>query len=163
MNDPATQYILFYSPRCQHSKRVLKQMDEGGLNSKFQRVNVDNAEHIPQFVTHVPTILVDKNRKIQGTEVVEWLSKMTEQTEVMPIGDSMTDPYSFIDQPQAIHQSFSYLSDIDSSISQGNNSSQSIDNGQARKTSNMDKDERMEQLLQARANDAGIPQPVKRV
>ena len=89
MNDSAVQYVLFYSSRCQHSQKVLKQIDEGGLNSKFQRVNVDMADQIPQFVTHVPTILVDKNRKIQGREVFEWLSKLTEETTVMPIGDSV--------------------------------------------------------------------------
>ena len=92
--DGLNKYVLFYSTRCPHSNKVLDVIEKNGMETKFNKINVDFTDDIPNFVTTVPTILVDKSTKISGQVVFEWLQKQTETTSLQPACiSSMSDPY----------------------------------------------------------------------
>lgn len=111
--DRLNKYVLFYSTNCQFSRKLLEEIEKHGLESTFTKVNIDFTDDIPSFVTHVPTVLVDKTTKISGQAVFEWLQKLTETTTLQPTSiDEMSDPYSFIagtSNDTNLHTSYSLL------------------------------------------------------
>ena len=95
--DGLHKYVLFYSTQCQYCRQLLQTVEQEGLESSFTKVNIDFTDDIPSFVTHVPTVLVDKTSKISGQAVFEWLKKLTEKSSLQPMTcDQLSDPYAFI-------------------------------------------------------------------
>ena len=169
--DNINKYVLFYSMACEHSRKLLDIMEKNGLESSFTKVNIDFTDDIPNFVTHVPTVLVDKNTKMQGQAVFEWISKLTESTSLQPTSiDSMTDPYSFISDngDGNIHTSYSLLDfDYGGGPSAGKSGGQNNQQQQQRNVNQnygngrSNGDDMMQRIMDSRKSE--VPQMVRRV
>ena len=67
--DNINKYVLFYSTACEHCRKLLDIMEKNGLESSFTKVNIDFTDDIPNFVTHVPTVLIMiKIQKCRGKQ-----------------------------------------------------------------------------------------------
>jgi hypothetical protein len=125
-----SDYILFYSNKCLHSKELLNLLyKDVQLNQKFTKVNIDNPNiKIPPYVKAVPTAIVTINEKpnlIVGTEIFKWYNKIHSKTiEEQGIQDwdphTMTgysDGFSYLSSnSDAMKKSFSFISDNDNII-----------------------------------------------
>ena len=161
------KYVLFYSTNCQYCRQFLKIVEENGLEGSFTKVNIDFTDDIPSFVTHVPTVLVDKTSKISGEAVFGWAKKLTEKSSLQPMTcDQLSDPYSFIsDGPnQDIHMNYSMLGcDYGGGPSAGKGSAPASQQqgGPQQSQSTRGGDDLMQKIMDARSNE--VPQGVRRV
>ena len=148
------KFILYQSHKCKYCGLLLKEIEENDLGEKFHSVNIHISD-VPSNVTNVPTVLIDRNTKLEGKEIFAWLKKLKPQSKgIVPIeSNQMTDPYTFIDNHNGnIHKGFEFIDN--------NNPTQRVqpDNNKQRESHNgLD----MDRLVQARKNE--IPQPVRRV
>ena len=158
------KYVLFYSTNCQYCRQFLKIVEENGLEGSFTKVNIDFTDDIPGFVTHVPTVLVDKTSKISGQAVFEWLKKLTEKSSLQPMMcDQISDPYAFIsdDSDQNIHMSYSLLDcDYGGGPSAGKAGTRPTQGPQTQ-SSRDGGDDLMQKIMDARSNE--VPQMHRRV
>ena len=176
--DGLNKYVLFYSTKCEYSNKLLVEIEKNGLESSFTKVNIDFTDDIPAFVTHVPTVLVDKSNKISGKAVFEWVKKLTESTSLQPASaDSMSDPYSFLsDNNDDLHTRYSLLDNDygggpsagkgDKQQHQQQPEQQQQQQQQQQQTMGSTKggssgDDYMQRMVDSRAND--IPQMIRRV
>ena len=60
-----SDYVLFYSNKCLHSKELLNLLyKDVQLNQKFTKINIDNPNiKIPPYVKAVPTAIISVNGK----------------------------------------------------------------------------------------------------
>tara|TARA_A100001015_G_C15026794_1_gene730956 strand:+ start:1646 stop:2146 length:501 start_codon:yes stop_codon:yes gene_type:complete len=165
--DGFNKYVLFYSTQCQFCVKLLKIIEDNGLTNTFNKINIDFTDDIPSFVTTVPTILVDKNTKISGQAVFEWIQKQTESTQLQPASISeMSDPYSFISSngDQNIHTRYSLLDcDYGGGPSAGKGRSaepERIPKGNIQSGA-PNNDDLMQRIMDSRSNE--VPQMIRRV
>ena len=92
---------LFYSKKCQHCKEFINlAMKNKVLSKKINQVDIEeNADRLPPFLTSVPTIQLEDNSVLVGTQCFTWLEKKTsESLEPGPISNSKggfeTSPYT---------------------------------------------------------------------
>ena len=164
------KYVLFYSTNCQYSRKLLGIIEENGLDNTFTKVNIDFTDDIPSFVTVVPTVLINKQSKISGQAVFEWIQKLTEKSTLQPTSfDQLSDPYSFISNTgdQHIHQSYSLL-DCDygggPSAGKGMPDKQTHNPNNHNNHNNHNKlggDDMMQRIMDSRSNE--VPQMIRRV
>jgi hypothetical protein len=132
------QNILFYSDRCELSKRFMNELHKApnSLWDTFLKINVDTHRHkVPQIIKVLPTIIVNNYPKpVETTACMTWLHNMiktlnpnaaaTINSEIDPympneMGTAFTDSFAFIDLNapdekklfSGTKQTFSYFDD----------------------------------------------------
>ncbi len=84
--------ILYYSPKCQHCQKMLREYNTNG----FQLVNIDQ-QQFPKYVTSVPCI--EDNKKLHTGQAAFELVKQNDNVE--PFGfnafNNMNKGFSFVD------------------------------------------------------------------
>jgi hypothetical protein len=130
---------LFYSNQCQHSKRLLLQIQKTTIINNMQMINIDNPQvQLPNFVQSVPTLYLPAKRQVlTDTHLFQWfeeeLKKESESADKIKMADITGDDsilpfqmsemgnglagavYSFIeeDKNDLMNQNYSFLQDRD--------------------------------------------------
>jgi len=137
-SQPQKNY-LFYSNQCQHSKRLLLQIQKTAIVNNMQLINIDNPQvQLPNFVQSVPTLYLPTKRQVlTDTHLFTWfeeeLSKEMENSNKIKMADITGDEsilpfqmsemgnglagsvYSFIeeDKNDLMNQNYSFLQERD--------------------------------------------------
>ena len=137
-SQPQKNY-LFYSNQCQHSKRLLLQIQKTAIVNNIQLINIDNPQvQLPNFVQSVPTLYLPTKRQVlTDTNLFTWfedeLSKERENSNKIKMADITGDEsilpfqmsemgnglagsvYSFIeeDKNDLMNQNYSFLQERD--------------------------------------------------
>jgi hypothetical protein len=122
-----SDYILFYSNKCLHSKELLNLLyKDVELNKKFTKINIDNNNvKIPPYVKSVPTAIISSNGKpelLVGSSIFKWYNQIhTKTVETQGIQDwdpytmsGYSDGFSYLTNPDVMKKSFSFINDNDS-------------------------------------------------
>jgi len=98
---------LFYSKNCKHSEKFINlAMKNEVLSKKINQVDIEeNADRLPPFLTSVPTLQLEDNSVLVGTQCFNWLeNKSREPIEPGPISNSKggfeTTPYTPINSSE---------------------------------------------------------------
>tara|TARA_B100001123_G_C15283520_1_gene1014805 strand:+ start:378 stop:866 length:489 start_codon:yes stop_codon:yes gene_type:complete len=159
-----SQIVIFYSERCNHSKKALELIKEN--NIKIQLQSIDRLQKMPDFLKVVPTIIIKKDsKKLEGKEVFKFLEQQKDNSNIQPFfSNEMTgysDGYSYLDTNSQIDHSYEYLNK-DSNTNQENSTNPfdnpKSSNGSSQKEDEFNKD--LEKYMQNR--NQGIPEPFKR-
>ena len=139
MSQGPQKNYLFYSNQCQHSKRLLLQIQKTSIVNNFQLVNIDNPQvQLPNFVQAVPTLYLPAKRQVlTDTHLFQWfenelaqenennnkvkMSDITGDDSILPfqmseMGSGLAGSvYSFIedDKNDLMNQNYSFLQDRD--------------------------------------------------
>jgi hypothetical protein len=139
MSQGQQKNYLFYSNQCQHSKRLLLQIQKTNIINNMQMVNIDNPQvQLPNFVQSVPTLyLPGKRQVLTDTHLFQWfdeeLQKEAESASKVKMADITGDDgilpfqigemgsglagavYSFIEEEKndLMNQNYSFLQDRD--------------------------------------------------
>ena len=139
MSQGQQKNYLFYSNQCQHSKRLLLQIQKTSIINNFQLVNIDNPQvQLPNFVQAVPTLYLPAKRQVlTDSHLFQWFEnelaqenenknkvKMVDITgddNILPfqmneMGNGLAGAvYSFIedDKNDLMNQNYSFLQDRD--------------------------------------------------
>jgi hypothetical protein len=139
MSQGQQKNYLFYSNQCQHSKRLLLQIQKTNIINNMQMVNIDNPQvQLPNFVQSVPTLYLPVKRQVlTDTHLFQWfdeeLQKEAESASKVKMADITGDDgilpfqigemgsglagavYSFIeeDKNDLMNQNYSFLQDRD--------------------------------------------------
>jgi len=139
MSQGPQKNYLFYSNQCQHSKRLLLQIQKTSIVNNFQLVNIDNPQvQLPNFVQAVPTLYLPSKRQVlTDSHLFQWFeNELAQQTETQNkikmsdiTGDDSILPfqmsemgsglagsvYSFIEDEKndLMNQNYSFLEDRD--------------------------------------------------
>ena len=139
MSQGQQKNYLFYSNQCQHSKRLLLQIQKTNIITNMQMVNIDNPQvQLPNFVQSVPTLYLPAKRQVlTDTHLFKWfedeLQKESENASKVKMADITGDDsilpfqmsemgsglagsvYSFIeeDKNDLMNQNYSFLQDRD--------------------------------------------------
>ena len=139
MSQGPQKNYLFYSNQCQHSKRLLLQIQKTTIINNMQMVNIDNPQvQLPSFVQSVPTLyLPGKRQVLTDTHLFQWfdeeLKKESENAGKVKMADITGDDsilpfqmsemgsglagavYSFIEEEKndLMNQNYSFLQDRD--------------------------------------------------
>ena len=139
MSQGPQKNYLFYSNQCQHSKRLLLQIQKTAIVNNMQMVNIDNPKvQLPNFVQSVPTLyLPEKRQVLTDTHLFQWfdeeLKKESENAGKVKMADITGDDsilpfqmsemgnglagavYSFIEEEKndLMNQNYSFLQDRD--------------------------------------------------
>ena len=139
MSQGPQKNYLFYSNQCQHSKRLLLQIQKTNIINNMQMVNIDNPQvQLPNFVQSVPTLyLPGKRQVLTDTHLFQWfeeeLKKENENASKIKMADITGDDgilpfqigemgsglagavYSFIEEEKndLMNQNYSFLQERD--------------------------------------------------
>ena len=139
MSQGSQKNYLFYSNQCQHSKRLLLQIQKTPIMNTMQMVNIDDPKvQLPNFVQSVPTLYLPAKRQVlTDTHLFKWfeeeLQKESENASKIKMADITGDDsilpfqigemgsglagavYSFIeeDKNDLMNQNYSFLQDRD--------------------------------------------------
>jgi hypothetical protein len=139
MSQAPQKNYLFYSNQCQHSKRLLLQIQKTPIINTMQMVNIDDPKvQLPNFVQSVPTLYLPAKRQVlTDTHLFKWfeeeLQKESENANKIKMADITGDDsilpfqmsemgnglagavYSFIeeDKNDLMNQNYSFLQDRD--------------------------------------------------
>lgn len=164
-NNQKTNYILFYSNRCNHCRSFINQLNKTDLKNQFSFFCIDNNyQNIPANIKSVPSILFKGNNNVLvGKSIFNWLDEQNKpKINNQPnnegplawhgaeMGGSMSDNYSFLDSDTSaegtggasIAHNFSFLSEgnpqFNSPEIQQNNSDNSDPREKDQLTQNME-------------------------
>lgn len=72
---------LFYSNQCQHSKRLLQQLQKTSLINTIQMVNIDDPKiSVPPFIQCVPSLYIPTSRHVlTESHIFEWIDAQIQQ------------------------------------------------------------------------------------
>jgi hypothetical protein len=139
MSNGSQKNYLFVSNHCQHSKRLLSQLQKTILISNFQIVNIDDQRvQLPSFVQCVPTLYIPSKRQVlTDSHLFRWFESSLKEEETSKgkiniadiTGDASILPfqmgemgsglagavYSFIEEEKndLLNQNYSFLQDRD--------------------------------------------------
>jgi len=139
MSQGPQKNYLFYSNQCQHSKRLLLQIQKTAIVNNMQMVNIDNPQvQLPNFVQSVPTLyLPGKRQVLTDTHLFQWfdeelkresenagkvkMADITGDDSILPfqmseMGSGLAGAvYSFIEEEKndLMNQNYSFLQDRD--------------------------------------------------
>ena len=139
MSQGSQKNYLFYSNQCQHSKRLLLQIQKTPIINNMQMVNIDDPKvQLPNFVQSVPTLYLPSKRQVlTDTHLFKWfddeLQNVSEKANKVSMADITGDDsilpfqmsemgsglagavYSFIedDKNDLMNQNYSFLQDRD--------------------------------------------------
>jgi hypothetical protein len=125
-----SDYILFYSNKCLHSKEFLNLLyKDNELNQKFTKINIDNTNvKIPPYVKAVPTAIVTNNGEpslLVGSNIFKWYNQRhTKIVETQGILDwdphtmsGYSDGFSYLENSNDVmKKSFAFIKDDDNII-----------------------------------------------
>ena len=100
--------VLYFSTQCQYCVKFLELIKESGKEQHFKKINIDFHDELPQYITNVPTIIVDGKTKVEGRKVFEWFNNFSEDNSLQP-SNIQSDPYSFINGNEQIHTGFTMV------------------------------------------------------
>jgi hypothetical protein len=87
--------LLFYSKSCDHCKDVINIIIKNNIREQFLFVSVDeNRYKIPQFVTHVPTILTKQKHVLFNKSLVTYVENIIQS---MSVNNNDISPFSLSD------------------------------------------------------------------
>ncbi len=139
MSQQPQKNYLFVSNHCQHSKRLMMQLQKSALMNSFQIVNIDDSRiQLPQFVQCVPTLYIPSKRHVlTDADLFQWfqnefqneiqnagkinIADITGDANILPFQNSEMGSglsgaaYSFIeeDKNDLMNQNYSFLQDRD--------------------------------------------------
>ena len=89
MSQGSQKNYLFVSNHCQHSKKLLQQLQSTLLINEFQIINIDDKRvQLPSFVQCVPTLYIpEKKEVIVGKDIFGYISKPTNSRTELPTKD----------------------------------------------------------------------------
>ena len=124
-----SDYILFYSNKCLHSKEFLTLLyKDNELNQRFTKINIDNSNiKIPPYVKAVPTAIITNNGEpnlLVGSNIFKWYNQNhAKVAETQSIQDwdphTMTgysDGFSYLQESDVMKKSFAFITDNDNKI-----------------------------------------------
>jgi hypothetical protein len=88
MSQAPQKNYLFVSNHCQHSKRLLNQLQKSALSNEFQIVNIDDSRiQLPQFVQCVPTLYIPSKRHVlTDADLFQWFQSEFEKEHQVNVG-----------------------------------------------------------------------------
>ena len=94
--------LLIYSPRCQHSKKLIEFIESKPQLKQIVKYHNVNLQGIPiqykEKIKSVPTLLTKDQKILVGNEIIQWLqSLLPSEISNMPIGGSGMALYSLTD------------------------------------------------------------------
>ena len=139
MSQPQQKHYLFVSNHCQHSKRLLTQLQKTALMGDINVVNIDDPRvKLPDFVQCVPTLYIPSKRQVlTDSHLFQWfeeslkeetsskgkvnIADITGDASILPfqmseMGNGLAGAmYSFIeeDKNDLMNQNYSFLQDRD--------------------------------------------------
>lgn len=139
MSQGSQKNYLFVSNHCQHSKRLLSQLQKTALVSNFQIVSIDDQRvQLPSFVQCVPTLYIPSKRQVlTDSHLFQWfddsfkeeestkgkvnIADITGDAGILPfqmgeMGSGLAGAvYSFLDEEKndLMNQNYSFLQDRD--------------------------------------------------
>jgi len=140
MSQPQQKNYLFVSNHCQHSKRLLNELQKTSLLNEFQVVNIDDPRiQLPQFVQCVPTLYIPSKRHVlTDADLFQWfqnefqketqanagkinIADITGDSKILPfqsgeMGSGLSGAaYSFLeeDKNDLMNQNYSFLLERD--------------------------------------------------
>ena len=139
MSQGSQKNYIFVSNNCQHSKRLISQLQNTALLQNFQVVNIDDPRvQLPAFVQCVPTLYIPSKRQVlTDSHLFQWfeeaikveneaknkvnMADVTGDASILPFQNSEMgsglsgSTYSFLeeDKNDLMNQNFSFLQDRD--------------------------------------------------
>ena len=167
-----SDYVLFYSNKCLHSKELLNLLyKDPELNQKFTKVNIDNANiKLPPYVKAVPSAIISVDGKptlMVGNSIFKWYNQRhTKVVQSQSIQDwdphtmsGYSDGFSYISNEDVMKKSFSFITE-NITITTPDEKSYSNDDNSGKKTQEKTKlDNDFESYMDKRKYDvpASIP------
>ncbi len=111
MSETCKKYVLYFSSRCEWSQKLLSLIDEHSMQNSFTKINVEFQDNIPEYVTKVPTVIVNSNTKLEGRKIFEWFEQLVDESNTLQPSCIQSDPYSFLDKPEPIFTQYAFLKD----------------------------------------------------
>ena len=149
------EFVLFMTPSCKFCNNFMNKLKpKADLLKKFNIVNIDNLEIIPDEVDEVPCVY-DGKQVYQGTASFKWLDeKLSEFLDAA--NDSLS--YSFLDgQDEQVFGNYSLLEQKNGSYGIGNGpvdqKSQGDPTRMAVINDNTNKNRTLDSLMASRTND----------
>lgn len=99
-----SQYVLFYSHRCQISYEFIQLCQRSGNRDKFVFVNMDTNKNIPPYVQSIPCV---------------WDRKTRTMANMNDLVDAFQAPIIATQEPSAITSSYGSLTDSFSFLGEG--------------------------------------------
>ena len=139
MSQGSQKNYLFVSNNCQHSKKLINQLQQTTILQNFQVVNIDDPRvQLPAFVQCVPTLYIPSKRQVlTDSHLFQWfeeaikvenedknkvnMADVTGDASILPFQNSEMgsglsgSTYSFLeeDKNDLMNQNFSFLQDRD--------------------------------------------------
>ena len=169
--------ILFFSTNCKHCIQLWNILKQKNLIETIDKVNVNSSKNIPRNVKSVPCLLVPNRPPIEGNAILLYFNNTNQSSsnkssqspsvsepgvqdnsgikDFMPseMSGRYSDQYSFIDNNNPIHHSYTFLdggSDNNLQITQPSQQMNSKNDRQSQMES------RLANLKQSRSNDLNI-------
>lgn len=115
--------VIFISGYCEYSKELMTNLMKNNMQSKFDYVNIDEGQEIPNFVDRIPLMYFEKKILVdEGLfDYIESLKKkimQDNQSDIKPFlsgemtNNSLSDSYSYIgeengaEKKHIIHSTF---------------------------------------------------------
>ena len=139
--------VLFYSNKCQHSKKAIDIINKNNINIKLVSID-DKSIKLPSFLKVVPTIIEQGiEQPLEGDFVFKWLDRYNKQgssqvstkekpnqlqdnSKIEPFFSNemsgYSDGYSYLNNENPMDHSYQFLNGIESSqknVSSSDNSS----------------------------------------
>lgn len=121
-----SDYILFYSNKCLHSKELLNLLyKDNELNQKFTKINIDNSNiKIPPYVKAVPTAIITNNGEptlLVGSNIFKWYNQnhaKIVESQTIQDWDPLTmsgysDGFSYLQNDNVMKKSFAFVGESD--------------------------------------------------
>ena len=172
--------ILFYSNKCQHSKKALDIINKNNINIKLVSID-DKSIKLPSFLKVVPTIIEQGSEQpLEGDFVFKWLNRYNKQdssqlnsqvqkkepnqlqddSKIQPFFSNemsgYSDGYSYLNNENPMDHSYQFLNGVE-------NNKQDIISSESSSNSSSKEDEfnkQYETLMEQRRQE--IPDPVHR-
>lgn len=124
-----SDYILFFSNKCLHSKELLNLLSKSvDINQKFKKINIDNQNiKIPPYIKSVPSAIVPQDGSpslLVGKKIFDWLNqfnKQNSQNEGQGIMDwdpctmsGYSDGFSYLETDDVMKKNFSFINENNS-------------------------------------------------
>jgi hypothetical protein len=149
------EFVLFMSPGCKYCNNIIgKLKTKPELMKKFNIVNIDQVEELPDEVDEVPCIY-DGKTVMQGSLAFKWIDeKFTEFLDAA--NDGL--PYAFIDgQDERVFGGYSLLEQKNGSYGIGNGPTNQKSQGDPTRMTelndNTNKNRTLDSLMASRTND----------
>jgi hypothetical protein len=143
-------YVLFLTPSCKFCNNFLSKLKEKPeLLKKFNVVNIDKLQVIPDEVDEVPCVYDGKNVSM-GANAFKWLNEKLIEF-LSPANDGLQ--YSFVDgQDEQVFNNYSLLDQRNGSFGMGDSPSEQKDpTRMAVQNDNTNKNRTMDSLMASRS------------